>query len=361
MNPEGDIVLHVAWDGHAVQGVEIASTRPDVGARLLSGRSPEDVAALVPRLFSVCGASQGLAARLALAAAAGRPQDAHTLADGAADLRTETVREYAYRATLDWPRALGEPESVEALRELHAALASGGPLTTEIGRGVADRVFGLAASDWLAMNTLPALDRWLERGATPAARMLATLRFGDGGFGQSVTRLLPLPAGAGEAALLAAAMETEPAFCSRPLWEGAPAETGAVARQNRDALVTDVASRFGRSALVRFVARLRELAGLVAGTVRLRAGATPLGPGRGVAWVENARGLVVHAASLADGRVARYRILAPTEWNFHPDGAIRQGLAGTRYASEADLRHRTGLLVQSLDPCVACRVELRDA
>jgi Ni,Fe-hydrogenase I large subunit len=210
------------------------------------------------------------------------------------------------------------------------------------------------------MTTFAAFDRWLERGDTAAARLLGTLRFGDGGFGQSDIALLPAPDGQ-QAARIAAGMEADPDFCRHPRWNDAPAETGALARRHADPIVAELRTRFGHSALTRFAARLRELGALLAGTATLRAGSVPLGGGRGLGWVENARGLLVHLTVVADGRVVRHRILAPTEWNFHPQGALAAGLRGTRYASEADLRHRAALLVQSLDPCVACRIELAHA
>ena len=37
-------------------------------------------------------------------------------------------------------------------------------------------------------------------------------------------------------------------------------------------------------------------------------------------------GRLIHAVEIADGVVKRYRILAPTEWNFHPQGAAAKGL-----------------------------------
>jgi hypothetical protein len=352
MNPEGELALEVAWDGHAVRSVEVASTRPDVASRVLAGRSSDDVIAMVPRLFSICADSQGVAARLALDATHGRT----IVNDAASALRDEAIREYAFRALLDWPRAMNEPEDPAALRMLRNAAA-----TTPEGReAIARCVLGQPAAAWLSIGSMAAFDRWLERGESAAARLLATLRFGDGGFGQTDTPLLPLPDGA-NAARLAGALEADPAFCRTPTWNQAPAETGALSRRAADPLVNEIRTRFGQSVLTRLVARLRDLAGLVAGSTRLRTGATALGNGRGLGWVENARGLLVHYASVANGRVAHYRILAPTEWNFHPRGALAGGLQGTRYASEADLRHRATLLVQSLDPCVACRIELRDA
>jgi hypothetical protein len=353
MSAEGELALRVAWDGHAVCDVDVTSTRPDVAAAMLAGRSPQDVASLVPRVFSICAVSQATAARLALAAAGGVT---HAAGDVAAGLRDEAIREYAIRTLIDWPRALGEPEDPATLRDLHG----GEGVSLEARERIATRIFGQSATSWLSISTMSAFDRWLERGETVTARMLATLRFGDGGFGQSDTALLPAP-DAMRAARLAADMDADADYCRRPTWGGAPAETGALARRLTDPLVAELRTRFGNAVLPRFTARLRELAGLIAGTATLRAGASTLDAGHGIGWAENARGLLVHVAHIADARVTRYRILAPTEWNFHPEGTLSRGLRGTRYASEADLRHRAALLVQSLDPCVAWRLELVDA
>jgi Ni,Fe-hydrogenase I large subunit len=83
--------------------------------------------------------------------------------------------------------------------------------------------------------------------------------------------------------------------------------------------------------------------------------------GGGLAWVENARGLLMHRLRLVQGRTADYRIVAPTEWNFHPDGALSAALRDSPAHDLDALRRRTRRLVDSLDPCVACSVEVEDA
>ena len=60
-------------------------------------------------------------------------------------------------------------------------------------------------------------------------------------------------------------------------------------------------------------------------------------------------------------RVARYRIVAPTEWNFHPCGALAAGLRGLPVTNEAQLRRRASWLIGALDPCVAWRLEIGHA
>ena len=56
-----------------------------------------------------------------------------------------------------------------------------------------------------------------------------------------------------------------------------------------------------------------------------------------------------------------YTIVAPTEWNFHPQGALAQGLVGRRVADAEHAVRDARVLVQALDPCVACGVEVADA
>ncbi len=90
------------------------------------------------------------------------------------------------------------------------------------------------------------------------------------------------------------------------------------------------------------VARLVDLALLLG---QLAAGIAPtrearavrglaLGAGEGLAVAETARGLLLHRARVVDGKVADYDIVAPTEWNFHPRGALARrasrGLSGPR-------------------------------
>jgi Ni,Fe-hydrogenase I large subunit len=77
--------------------------------------------------------------------------------------------------------------------------------------------------------------------------------------------------------------------------------------------------------------------------------------------VETARGLLVHRVRIAEGRVADYRIVAPTEWNFHPQGALARGLVGMGAGNAIALKRQALLAVQALDPCVACSVEIAHA
>jgi Ni,Fe-hydrogenase I large subunit len=131
-------------------------------------------------------------------------------------------------------------------------------------------------------------------------------------------------------------------------------------------LVAAAASTWGHGLGARAVARLVELArlvGVVAGEApsERRHGAALVAGGTGLSWVETARGLLVHRVEVDGDRIAGYRIVAPTEWNFHPRGAFVQGALELAPATPEALRLQAGWIVSSLDPCVAWRVEVGNA
>jgi Ni,Fe-hydrogenase I large subunit len=133
--------------------------------------------------------------------------------------------------------------------------------------------------------------------------------------------------------------------------------------------VAALEAAYGHAAVTRIVARMVEVGALLAEL----AGARPaqadsprtqsiaLGHGDGLGAVETARGLLLHRARVHDECVVEYQIVAPTEWNFHPHGALVRGLVDTGATDPADLLRRARLDVHSLDPCVACRVEIGHA
>ena len=363
MAVEGTLHVALAVEDGAVARVDVRSTRPDVARTLLAGRTRAEVAAAVPRLFAVCARSQAAAGALACAAAAGELDDA-ALAHARDTVAAEMLREAAWRTLLDWPRALGEAPAGDAVAAARAALA---PPDGAARAAIAHAVFGTDAQRFAALDGLHAFDRWCAAGATAAAR-----------FVRDLPRHEPMPDGAGDAlpwiagpdappraAALAAALDADPAFVQRPHWHGAPAETGALSRWRDDPLVRAVLEHDGHRLRARFVARLRELARLLAGDVAPAVGVLALGAGDALAWVDNARGLLLHRVRLERAgdvaRVARYAIVAPTEWNFHPEGALARALEGSPAADPDLLQRRATRLVQSLDPCVTCEVTVVDA
>lgn len=88
------------------------------------------------------------------------------------------------------------------------------------------------------------------------------------------------------------------------------------------------------------------------GNVMAVASATQAPCGIGLAQLEAARGRLVHRVELVDGRIGRYQIVAPTEWNFHPHGPVATGLRKLPNVDDTALRLAAGLLISGVDPCV---------
>jgi hypothetical protein len=352
----GELNVRVELRDGRVHAVAIDSTRPQLAQRLLADRPAEEAVALVPKLFAICGRSQHIAAELALLAARG----VAGTADAAQVRRVEAemAQEYLWRALIDWSRATGVAGDAVTLASARSALARD---DRDGVRAIVEKeVIGDDARRWHEGRR--GFEAWLARGATVAARFLAQLwrEPPDDGSGVPV---LPRIDRDGTAAKLVAALEADPGFERRPTLDGQAAETGPVARLADHPLVAELVAAYGRSALARFAARLTELVRIACSDdpPAPLAGSISLGQGRGLAWVETARGLLLHQIDLDGDRIARYRVVAPTEWNFHPQGALAAALAG-RPAADADgLRRRAARIIESLDPCVEYSLQVAHA
>jgi Ni,Fe-hydrogenase I large subunit len=130
-------------------------------------------------------------------------------------------------------------------------------------------------------------------------------------------------------------------------------------------VVIALQGHYGNAVVSRITARIAELARwlLELGAGDASPGTTPrvlsvpLGNGEGLAAVQTARGMLLHRVRLVDQRVADYQIVAPTEWNFHPGGALATGLVGLEAGDDAQLHGAARLAVHALDPCVGYRIE----
>jgi hypothetical protein len=356
---EGELTVRLGVGANRIRSVAVASTRVTLPPRMTQGRPAADVVRTMPLLFSICGKAQGAAAAGAIDAAQGYVPDSGALARRGDTVRTETIVELVTRLLVDWPRLLGaEPEigSVARLRqEPQTAL--------ETSRAIAaERIFGAEPSNWLAEASLDCVESWTATADTIPARVLRRLLADSLDLGRS--DVAAMPAASADAICTVLPSLDDLRFNRTPDWRGRPVETGALARRTRHPLIAALLARDGNTVPTRFVAQLVDLASWLsvdeaASIPSVRQHGDGSGVGYGLA--ETARGLLLHQAEVTDGRVRRYRIIAPTEWNFHPAGALTRGLVDRKVVDSGVARREAGLLVQALDPCVACTIEVVDA
>jgi hypothetical protein len=357
---EGELVVRLAVQSQRIRSVDIASTRAPLPARLIHGRPSEEVERTLPLLFSICARAQGAAASGALAAARGVSADPELVRQRSADVRQEAIVELLTRLLIDWPTALGAAPNVNAIARVRQS-----PPAQQQGtcRDVArELVFGMDAVRWPGEMTVDALERWLATGATLPARMLQRIQKEVADLGRSDIDTMPIAAIDDVGAMLPP-LSVDSGFSQTPHWLGKPVETGPLARQVHHPLVAAFVEHYGNSVGARVVAQLVELATWLSpeNTATPSTRQHTIAPGIGLGSAETARGLLLHQAQVSDGRVQHYRIVAPTEWNFHPGGALAQGLVDRQVQDGAAAHRDAALLIQALDPCVACSIEVADA
>ncbi|MDJ0779473.1 MAG: nickel-dependent hydrogenase large subunit [Gammaproteobacteria bacterium] len=382
MNPvEGriDIDLHPA-PGEATR-VDVESSRPLQACRVMIGKAPDEVLSLLPLMFNVCGVAQARATLAAIQRELGvtvRQGD-----EAARDLlvAVETAREHLLRIFLDWPRLFELdfdnrvlPRISHLNSDFAACLFRGGNgfalhSTSEPDQaGLAQQcdrleailqesVFGVPCDEWLALRGITELESWLDHDHSVAAR--ATAQIHRRGWSElAQTSCADLPELSAQDLLARFSDESVDRFVALPQWDGQCYETTPLSRQRCHPLVLSLGDDLGSGLLVRWVARLVELATIPGRIANLGQALVeddqvdvemPVDT-VGIAQVEAARGRLVHRVSIDDGVVADYRILAPTEWNFHPDGIIGEGLAQLTERKSIDVCART--VINAIDPCV---------
>lgn len=341
-------------------GPAIVSSRPLLASRVASGRLADDLPGTMGALFTLCAHAHRLTARRAVSAATGEP--AVSTPAERLTLQAGTAREHVLRIAHDWHRLLpGAPLAEPALRLRSCPLwrddLDAAEQLADLPAWLAHHWLAEPVTSWLAAQHVDPLGwaaQWCETVDTPLARLLRSQRAAMQTIATPHRPLRLLDAPLATMPRLARRMAEEQDYCARPDWLGAPAETGPWAR------TADAAAVPIHNAWMRLVARLVDLLQLAlpAGRDRLADGALPLGPREALAWTEMARGLLVHWVRLEDSpqgpRVADCRVLAPTEWNFHPHGVLAQTLAALQDDTRTDQAARAAV---AFDPCVEFDVE----
>ena len=355
----------------------IVGQRPVLGAgrlgHLLRGQSGAQVSRTLTSVFTLCAHAHRRTAEMALESAqrglppTSQPTSLHLL---------ETARDHLRSIALDWPQRLSESlpaaHALDWLRDCPLSLvakpaaadaASAREVLEQLRAWLENRLLCEPVSDWLREHRDPdGLARWCSVQA-PVLMPARCLAYGYP-LAHSLTPpmrgldLLDADPALQSAQLRAVArsLVDESEFAQRPTWRGECAESGPWTRLRHR-------GRQGQhSAWTRFSARWLELIEIAAvpnaaeqpGTPLLSFGALPLAEGQALGWCEMARGLLLHWVQLdAKAAVQDYRVLAPTEWNFHPDGAL--GRAVSALPPGATTAAQT--LAAAFDPCVACTVQ----
>lgn len=387
MNIEGKLHIDIYRADGSVSNVAIQSSRPLQAARVFEGKKPDQLHALLPLVYSVCATAQSRAALMASRQALGVDVDEKVDAAEKILVLFETAREHLVRILIDWPQYSGEKSSnpnlaaiTRLVPEAKSALfvnADAFSLQAQVSLQrqelesvlntlislLRESVFGCLPDNWLDNQTLQQFDQWIGTHSTCATCFLEhMMEMNWQQLGRAQPAYLPfLDDNSLHHRLTAIDAES---FIAEPTYEGSTCETTSLLRMQSTPLIEALVNEYGNGLLARTTARLVELAGipqrineLLSSISQSKSSNYGLIPdawdGAGIGQVEAARGHLVHRIELKNGRIDRYQILAPTEWNFHPRGIVAQGLQGMDAVDETVLRRQTALLINAVDPCVS--------
>lgn len=349
-------------NGVRAWSVRVLNKRP-LAARILIGRRVEDALTLVPMLFSLCGQAQTLAATAACSAAGHRAASQPTATEANRRIMIESVQEHVWRLLLDWPPLFGhEPLRKDfALLHRRSVSAIDAPeLTHKLGNEILALLESELRTGFLQPGreapTLDALVGFAQQGGVLGKVLAELIQMVPSVRHDEVVPTLKPHA----AAEWCGQLGTVPsdAFCRAPVWDGVAHETGALAR-HADSPQVALLLAAGHRIAARFVARAVNLAECARGLCSPQTKDLPKlldsatwTAGTGLATVETARGLLLHVLRIEDERIADYAIIAPTEWNFHPDGVFVTEGSGGHAPDRAAALLRLRALALALDPCV---------
>ena len=388
MSLEGQIQISIDSGSTGSPAVTIQSTRPVHASSVLHDKSVDEALQMLPMIFNVCGTAQACAGVRAAEQALSIKSKKSTEQLRQRLVAMETIKEHLWRILLDWPPFINLPidhlSMAEVMRQqreyLPCLCGSDNPFLVGsvcefkeewAGKGALDairtllkmRVLGCSAEQWLEIDSHEGLLLWATQRKGIAAQIVdQVISSGWSHLGESpITGLPQLPFDQ----LKQKFEQTE--FVATPLWDGISFESSPLSRTSSP-LIEKLQSQYGNALLVRVVARLTELSQLVEhlGAMAEFGGIIQqnrTSVGSGIGMVEAARGRLYHQIELNGNRISRYRILAPTEWNFAPKGVVASAL--TAIAKQSSIKHsrelferQARLFINVVDPCVGYTLSL---
>ena len=371
----GQITVTAEYDGFQITQVSVHSTRPKLVSRILEGKSPEEVMTIVPLLYSLCSTAQTVACVTAIESNQGHQANSDVLRVRNFLLLAETVKELGLRLVQDWlpdEKVISAPALLKWYSQVQKKFSWSLQLQAQvedsqrIERDIQFSVSELKAllQNLTAGNELSFKESvYAENRYHPVGNAVARLnqKFEGIHLGESA-KPLELPEQGASTDYLKQKLCEDETFCSAPDILGDCAESSVWIRNRQQSMVTEAKALNMHPIALRFLALVLELKGmpqrlLYASKEKL---INVLAPG--FVAVNIARGTLIHNITLegdelAHSRVASYKVIAPTEWNFHPQGSLVQMLQGV-VVSENLVKPLVEKLILAVDPCVAYQVEV---
>lgn len=391
-NIEGQLDINLYPQRKNGAHVELSSSRPLHAAKIFVGKTPQQVLSIIPLLFSICGIAQSRTALTAI--------EQNLKIGSAPELEiardmlvlVENAKEHLFRLFVDWPKLFdlktnnsnlpylsqiitefksilfenGEAFSLDS--ELNSSLKNTNYLITKLDQYLQQHVFCQSTKDWLKIKNSKTLQLWAQQCDTVAANSINII-FQQDWASQGGAECAPLPLLDGADLLKQFNAADAEKFIALPQWQGHCCETTTLTRQFEQPLIQALYKEFQATLITRWVARLVELATIpqqlrnmlqqLIDAETTTANTENKNHVQGLAQIEAARGRLVHRVNIEQGVISNYQILAPTEWNFHPQGLVAKSLDSlVSNAENENLEKLAHLMINAIDPCVGYQLRI---
>jgi coenzyme F420-reducing hydrogenase alpha subunit len=387
---EGEIKISVIVRAGQVESVSITSTRPLHITRLFAGKSIDSVADIMNALYQLCNTAHRFAFLRLLDESAVIKLSQNEIQAYKLLLDLETIREHCFSISSKWSQDSGNSVDTNIinllviLKEINSTLfANTDPLSLadkelqsfnsidkliiKLEQQLQNLLIGSENNAESIFTGIDSFNNWLRYGESKSVTFLNYLqqhqlsKIGD----VEVSHLPDLDLQ--EVSVLL----NNDAYIQRPSYQNVTYETTPYSRQSRHQLIKQLVNIHGNGVLTRAVAQLLEIFELlnkvkhdyrdiesenISYSIQL-----PVLETRALVQLEAARGRLVHQLSIEDEKIKTYQILAPTEWNFHPEGVLNHMIESLSFTDKEDLIKKIKLLVNAIDPCVGYSVEVDHA
>jgi len=388
-NPiEGRITIKVDRHRPDFERVFISSSRPLQACEIFIGKTPEQVLAIIPMMYNICGHAQSRASLAAFQSCLNVTEDPKAEIARELLLLTEIAKEHLMRIFLDWPRLFNSllknknlPFINQLSKQFQSTLFVQGKafslnsqleidqttLNIQIDmleQYLAQHVYGCSTQEWLNIHDVEVLNHWANTTTTIPANTIKSVF--DNNW-QTIGKADSTHLAKMNEDLLIEHLDSSDSsqFIASPTWLGDCCETSSFSRQYHHPLIQNVFSNYNNSLLTRITSRLVELASIPQQLTELSNKLTQQHPTmtrtvkpKGLSTVETARGRLVHRIKLEDGIISHYKILAPTEWNFHPKGVVNAMLANLQVTDPSEFETLAHILINAIDPCVGYELNI---
>ncbi|GAA0425590.1 hypothetical protein GCM10009133_37700 [Cocleimonas flava] len=374
----GELNISISYTDTNIDS-RIESSRPLHASKIFTGKSITHTLTTIPLLFNICAKAQTVTAVRAIESATEKPSYKQTESFREALITLENLREQSLRVVMDWPKYRNEQAEVECISHISLGIAKlmhalepvkvldyqGQPspnysfktsveLWMIFSEKLSQTIFGSSANDWLE-NTYKKeqLDIWAGKEQSQAAKFIHWLnqkKWKHSGK-SNITHIPDINDIEVRELLKTQGHE----FTGHPKWDDQCYELSWFSRKQCQ-------PHQDNGIYSRMIGRLKEIADLILKLDTFYIKGTQLESGKssvsGIAHSEAARGRLTHFVEIENETIKKLVILAPTEWNFHPEGVAVKSLNNLDAKSPHELHQQAELLIHAIDPCVGFNLSI---